>query len=164
MLGIVRHALCRVPDALRDRLRLHVLHMLLKGFLALVRLCVLLLQSALAEALRKRILVLRHHGILLHGRLLAEHRACARLPTGALGSRVLCLYRGRRALRISNLYKPTVCAGADHRALFFLLFLRRRRCIDKSPHLALLIGIPVLLEQFLHFCFLFACHHRPSLV
>ena len=69
MLGIVHCALCRVPDALRDRLRLHVLYMLLKGFLALVRLCVLLLQSAAVEPL--------HDGALPLGRdnvLLLKHR------------------------------------------------------------------------------------------
>ena len=158
----LRRTFCRIPDALRDRRRLHILHVLIERILALVVLRLLPMQSSLAKILCKCALILRRHDILL----LTKHRAIALLRRPLLRHRRR-LYRIRRrgcALHTPCFYEPTICAGADHRAVFFLLFLHRRRCLDKSSHLVLLIGIPVLLEQFLHFRFLFACHHRPSLV
>ena len=74
MLDIIRRALECIPDALHRSLRLNVLHVLIEGTLALVVLRLLPLQSSLAETLRKRVLVLRRHDILLRGWLLAEHR------------------------------------------------------------------------------------------
>ena len=153
MLGIVRHALCRVPDVLRDRLRLHVLHMLIEGFFALVVLRLLLLQSALAEALRKRILVLRHHDILLHGRLLAEHRRRCLL--------LLCrhLWRRNRPIISVNLL-PLV-----------LLYSRRllRGCVgrgsgaaDRSSRPTFFLILTISLDRIQ--LFLFDRHNLPPLI